>query len=209
MKQHRIRECIANNQSAVNGWLTLPCAMSAEMMAHHGYDTLTIDMQHGLIDYAAAVNMLQAISTTPVTPMVRVPWLEPGIIMKMLDAGAYGIICPMIESAGDAKRLVDYCLYPPQGQRSFGPLRACLYAGNDYPQQSNTIIMPIAMIETRGALENLEDILAVEGLGGLYIGPFDLSYCLYAGNDYPQQSNTIIMTPQGMKTKRLSREFAI
>ena len=178
MRPHGIQQCLKANKPAINGWLTLPCATVAEVMAHQPFDTLTLDMQHGCISYDAALSMLQAISTTTVTPIVRVPWLEPSIIMKILDAGAYGIICPMIESADDARKLVQYCYYPPKGQRSFGPLRATLYAGNDYAEHANNTIMPIAMIETRGALDNLEEIVNIKGLSGLYIGPFDLSYAL-------------------------------
>ena len=189
MRPHRIQQCLSSKKPAVNGWLTMPCAMTAEIMAHHNFDTLTIDMQHGTIGYETALAMLQAISTTSTTPMVRVPWLEPGIIMKMLDAGAYGIICPMIEGPSDAQALVKHCLYPPSGHRSFGPMRASLYGGDDYARQANKTIMPVAMIETRGALDNLDSILSVEGLGGLYIGPFDLSYalgCTPQPDDYEQ-----------------------
>ena len=147
-------------------------------MAHQGWDSLTIDLQHGLVDYQAAIPMLQAISTTDTVPMVRVPWLDSGILMKMLDAGAYGVICPMISSGEEAERLVAACRYPPLGGRSFGPIRASLYAGADYPAHANNTVAVFAMIETRQALDNLDDIVAVEGLDGLYIGPSDLSSAL-------------------------------
>ena len=93
-------------------------------MAHQGWDTLTIDLQHGVIDYQAMVTMLQAIRTTPTVPIVRVPWLEPGILMKTLDAGAYGVICPMVNTREDAQKLVAWTNYAPRGTRSFGPVRA-------------------------------------------------------------------------------------
>ncbi|WP_245673502.1 HpcH/HpaI aldolase family protein [Endozoicomonas ascidiicola] len=98
--------------------------------------------------------------------------------MKMLDAGAYGIICPMIETAEQAERFVSHCFYPPDGNRSFGPTRAMIHGGSDYPAHSADNILPIVMIETRKALDNLDDILSTSGLGGVYIGPFDLSYAL-------------------------------
>ena len=101
-------------------------------MAHQGWDSLTIDLQHGVVDYQTAVGMLQAISTTAVVPMVRVPWLDPGIVMKMLDAGSYGVICPMINNRDEAETFVRACRYPPRGSRSMGPIRATLYAGDDY-----------------------------------------------------------------------------
>ena len=135
-------------------------------------------MQHGMIDDAALVPMLQAISTTDTVPVVRVPWLEPGIVMRALDAGAYGVICPMVNTREDAQKLVAYTHYPPRGTRSFGPLRAVLYAGLDYVQHANDTIVTLAMIETAEALDNLDDILSVEGLDAIYIGPSDLSLAL-------------------------------
>jgi len=131
-----------------------------------------------VIDYAQMVTMLQAISTTPTVPIVRVPWLEPGIIMKSLDAGAYAIICPMINSREDAQRLVSYTHYAPRGSRSVGPVRANLYGGADYLAKANDTVVVFAMIETRQALDHLDDILSVEGLDAVYIGPSDLSLSL-------------------------------
>ena len=178
MRPNRLRELWADDKPAVNGWLAIPSSFSAEVMAHQGWDTLTIDLQHGVIDYAAMVPMLQAISTTHTVPIVRVPWLEPGILMKALDAGAYGVICPMINTREDAQRLVHYTHYAPQGTRSFGPIRASLYGGTDYPGHANTTIVTFAMIETAQALDNLDAILSVEGLDAIYIGPSDLSLSL-------------------------------
>jgi len=178
LRENRLRTLWQQNKPAVNGWLAIPNGFSAEVMAHQGWDTLTIDMQHGVIDYAQMVTMLQAISTTPTVPIVRVPWLEPGIVMKSLDAGAYGIICPMVNTREDAQRLVAYSHYAPRGSRSFGPVRASLYAGDDYPAKANDTIVAFAMIETKQALDNLDAILSVEGLDAVYIGPSDLSLSL-------------------------------
>ncbi|MFP5406999.1 MAG: HpcH/HpaI aldolase family protein, partial [Gammaproteobacteria bacterium] len=151
---------------------------SAETMAHQGWDSLTIDLQHGVVDYQAMVTMLQAISTTPTVPVVRVPWLEPGILMKTLDAGAYAVICPMVNTREDAQKLVAWTRYAPRGTRSFGPVRALLYGGADYPQHADEAIVRFAMIETAQALDNLDAILSVEGLDAIYIGPSDLSLAL-------------------------------
>ena len=178
MRENRLRQLWAADTAALNGWLAIPDGFSAEVMAHQGWDSLTIDMQHGLIDEAALVPMLQAISTTATVPIVRVPWLEPGILMKALDAGAYGVICPMINTREDAQRLVAYTHYAPQGTRSFGPVRATLYGGADYPEHANKTIVVFAMIETAQALDNLDSILSVEGLDAIYIGPSDLSLSL-------------------------------
>ena len=106
MRENKLRTLWANDQAAVNGWLAIANSFSAETMAHQGWDTLTIDLQHGVVDYPAMVGMLQAISTTATVPIVRVPWLEPGIIMKALDAGAYGVICPMVNTREEAQRFV-------------------------------------------------------------------------------------------------------
>ena len=178
MRENRLRTLWAQDKAAVNGWLAVPSGFSAEVMAHQGWDTLTIDLQHGVIDYAQMVGMLQAISSTPTVPLVRVPWLEPGIIMKTLDAGAYGVICPMVNTREEAQRLVACTHYAPQGSRSYGPVRALLYGGADYPTEANKTIVAFAMIETAQALDNLDAILSVEGLDAVYIGPSDLSLAL-------------------------------
>ena len=178
MRENRLRTLWKSGGAAVNGWLAIANSFSAATMAHQGWDTLTIDLQHGLVDYPAMVTMLQAISTTPVVPIVRVPWLEPGIVMKALDAGAYGVICPMVNTRDDAQKLVAWTHYAPRGTRSFGPVRALLYGGVDYPQKANDTIVAFAMIETAQALDNLDDILSVEGLDAIYIGPSDLSLAL-------------------------------
>ncbi len=178
MRENRIRRIWKAGGAVVNGWLAIPSGFSAETMAHQGWDSLTIDMQHGVVDYQAAVNMLTAISTTDTVPVVRVPWLDPGILMKMLDAGAYALICPMVNDRADAERLVAATHYPPLGNRSMGPVRAQLYGGADYPKSANDTIVVFAMIETRGALDNLDAILSVKGLDAVYIGPADLSLAL-------------------------------
>jgi 4-hydroxy-2-oxoheptanedioate aldolase len=175
MRENRIRTIWKSGGAVVNGWLAIPSVFSAETMAHQGWDSLTVDLQHGIVDYQAAVGMLTAISTTQTVPLVRVPWLEPGIVMKVLDAGAYGVICPMINTREDAQRLVAYMRYPPRGVRSYGPVRAMLYGGADYLEHANDTIVVSAMIETAQALENLDSILSVEGLDAIYVGPSDLS----------------------------------
>ena len=147
-------------------------------MAHAGFDWLCIDMQHGSIDYQVALSMLQAISTTDTVPIVRVPWNEPGIIMKTLDAGAYGVIVPMVNSRAEAEAAVAACRYAPQGNRSYGPGRAVLYAGPDYFANANETVLCICMIETREAIERAEEIISTPGLDAIYIGPSDLSVSL-------------------------------
>jgi 4-hydroxy-2-oxoheptanedioate aldolase len=178
MRDNKLRTLWAGGGKAVNGWLAIPNSFCAEVMAHQGWDTLTIDLQHGLIDTAALVPMLQAIQATPTMPIVRVPWLEPGVIMKTLDAGAQALICPMVNTREDAQRLAQYARYAPQGGRSFGPVRAGMVHGADYAEKANDNLVVFAMIETRQALDNLDAICAVPGIDGVYIGPSDLSLSL-------------------------------
>ena len=168
----------------INGWLSIASPFAAEIMAEQGYDSLTIDLQHGLVGYEAATTMLQAMRASGVTPMVRVPWLDPADIMKALDAGAYGIICPMINNREEAARLVSYMRYPPDGQRSFGPTRVNFSAGADYGTHANSQVLALAMIETAEAFANLDAIVATPGLDGVYVGPSDLTLGL-TGRKYP------------------------
>lgn len=170
-----LRRIWAANGTALNGWIALPSSLAAEAMMQAGWDSVTIDMQHGTADYADLLSLLPIIEKAGAAPLVRVPWLDEAAIMRALDAGALGIIAPMIETAADARRLVAACLYPPEGSRSFGPIRARLARGDAYGGVANAEIVPFAMIETRTAVDNLDEILAVPGLGGLYIGPADLS----------------------------------
>ena len=171
----RLIDTWAAGKAAVNGWLAIPNTVTAELTARADLDSVTVDLQHGLIDYQAALSMLQAVSASGVTPLARAPWLEPGIIMKLLDAGALGIICPMINTAEDAENLVRYTRYAPRGVRSFGPTRAAVIYGAQFWAQANDTVVTLAMIETTEALENLDAIVSTPDLSGVYIGPSDLS----------------------------------
>ncbi len=184
MRKNTLKEIWADGGAVLNGWCSIPSSFSAEVMAHQGFDSITIDMQHGLVDYQVAVTMLQAISTTSVIPLTRIPWNDPARLMKALDAGSYGVICPMINTPEDAQALVGACKYPPQGFRSFGPIRAKYYAGGathgggDYHNFANEETLVIPQIETREAIKNLDAILSVPGIGAIYVGPSDLSMAL-------------------------------
>jgi 4-hydroxy-2-oxoheptanedioate aldolase len=162
----------------VGCWLSLANVHSAEALASLGFDWLCIDLQHGLLDYQDLTRMLPAISTSTATPLVRVPWNEPYEIMKALDAGAYGVVVPMINDRQEAEQAVAACRYPPDGNRSFGPIRAALYGGRGYAREANGQIACVGMIETLRGLDNLEDIVTTPGLDAVYIGPSDLSLAL-------------------------------
>jgi 4-hydroxy-2-oxoheptanedioate aldolase len=178
VRENKLKSIWARGEAVVNGWLSIPSSFSAEVMANQGFDSLTVDMQHGVIDYQVAVTMLQGISTTGAMPMARVPWNDPARLMKILDAGAYGVICPMVNTRAEAEALVRACKYPPRGYRSWGPVRASIYAGADYGDHANDDIVVMPMIETAEAMKNLDDILSVPGVDGVYVGPSDLSLAL-------------------------------
>lgn len=163
---------------AINGFCSIPSTVVAEIMGRAGFDLLTVDLQHGLIDYQTALTMIQVLQGQPAPVLVRVPWNEPGIIAKVLDSGASGVICPMVNTAQDARALVQASRYAPLGGRSFGPTRANMVHGASYVKTANQRVLVLAMIETRAAIQNLDEILAVEGLDGVYVGPSDLGLSL-------------------------------
>ena len=181
---------LKEGKPVINGWLQIPSTVSAEVMAHQGWDSLTIDMQHGLIDYSNALPMLQTISTTDVTPLARVNWNEPGQLMKILDAGCYGIICPMVSNKEEAEKFVQACMYPPHGYRSFGPVRGLIYGGSDYAKHADNELLKFAMIETKESLTKLDEIMTTPGLDGIYIGPADLSLALGEEPGFDRPENT-------------------
>jgi 4-hydroxy-2-oxoheptanedioate aldolase len=178
MRTNRLRQIWDEGRAFTIAWLGVPNTFTAEVMARQGFDALCVDMQHGLIDYSDAWRMFQAISQTETVPITRVPWNDPAILMKVLDAGAYGVVVPLINSAEEAAAAVAACRFPPAGIRSFGPIRASLYGGADYAAHADDEILVFGMIETKAGLENLDAICATPGLDGVYIGPADLSYAL-------------------------------
>jgi 4-hydroxy-2-oxoheptanedioate aldolase len=192
MRANRIRELWADGKPALNCWITLPGTLAAEMLAHQGWDSLTVDLQHGQSDFASMCAMFAAISTTNTVPLMRVAWNMPGDVMRALDAGAYGVICPNIDSAEECRRFVGACRYPPHGYRSFGPKRGLLYGGSDYVLHANDTVLAIVQIETLNGLEQVDEIAKVEGLDMLYVGPSDLGLAL--GREARQnQTDPVVM----------------
>ncbi|HLK25404.1 MAG TPA: aldolase/citrate lyase family protein [Caulobacteraceae bacterium] len=165
-------------EQTIGGWLSLGNTHATEMMANAGFDWLCIDLQHGLIDYGDLRHMLPAISTTETTPFVRVSANIPDQIMKVLDGGAMGVIVPMVNNRAEAAAAVAACRYPPDGWRSFGPIRAALYGGRGYVAEANGEIAVIVMIETLEGIEKVDEIVATPGLDAVYIGPSDLALSL-------------------------------
>ncbi len=184
MRPNPTREKWAAGELCLGGWLSTPSPINAEVMAATGFDYCCIDMQHGFNDFSDLVPMLQAITTGSATPFVRVPENLPGHIGKALDAGAMGVIVPMVNSAEECEAAIAAGRYPPLGTRSFGPSRVAAVEGADYWERANQDVAVVPMIETVAALEALDDILAVDGLEAIYVGPADLSVSL----GYPPRS---------------------
>jgi 4-hydroxy-2-oxoheptanedioate aldolase len=173
----RLRAKLEGGEPVFGVWAGIANSYTAELGARAGYDYVCVDLQHGLSTEAALVSMFQAIHAGGSVPMARVAWNEPWLIMRALDLGAAGVILPLIDNAGDAARGVESCRYPPHGRRSFGPIRAHITMGSiELDDLAGALC--IAMIETREALDNLDEIAATPGLDGLYIGPSDLSLAL-------------------------------
>ena len=184
MIENKLRRHWSDGRATLNGWCAIGSPFTAELMAAQGYDSITVDVQHGALGYADALAMLQAMRASGVTPLARAPWLDPAMIMKLLDAGALGIICPMIDDGAQAAEFVSYLRYPPLGRRSFGPIRASI-AMPGYGTQANDEVLALAMVETASAMANLEEIAATPGLDGLYVGPADLTLALSGGRLAP------------------------
>ena len=178
MQPIRLRAIWREGGCALNCWLTSPSSVQAELLASLGFDSLTLDLQHGDIDYRDAVGILTALTASGATALARVPSNDPATIGRLLDAGVLGVICPMVNSRADAESFVAACRYPPAGNRSWGPFRAALQARTDttdYFAEANDSIVAIALIETREGLDNLDSILEAPGLDGVYLGASDLA----------------------------------
>jgi len=191
MRENRIRTLWADGKPVLNGWLHIPSMWSAEVMAHQGWDSLVVDMQHGMMSIETAIQMMQAISTTDTVPMVRVNWNTPGEIMRLLDGGAYGVICPMVDTREQCEAFVGACRYPPMGYRSLGPTRARVYGGADYADHANETIVTLAMIETQEAFDNRDDIMSVEGLDGVFVGIGDLRLSMTGKAGFDSSDTTV------------------
>jgi 4-hydroxy-2-oxoheptanedioate aldolase len=176
--RRRLHRCWSDGRPGFGLWGSIPSTLTAEFAAAAGLDYVCVDLQHGGADEATMVAMLTAIEAAGATPLVRVTYNEPWMINRVLDLGAAGVIVPLVNGPDEAARAVGACRYPPDGQRSYGPLRAALVAGTGDPERLGADALCFAMIETRDGLDNVEQIAATPGLSGLYIGPSDLSLAL-------------------------------
>jgi 4-hydroxy-2-oxoheptanedioate aldolase len=174
MQKNKLKSLWSGGKPILNAWCSIGNSFTAEIMASQGYDSVTVDIQHGALDYSHVLPMFQAMQSSGATLMARVPWRDPGYIMKALDVGAMGIICPMINTSEEAAEFISYMRYPPLGQRSFGPTRAAI-SNPSYGVDANDEVLAFAMIETANGMKNLESIVATPGLDGIYVGPADLT----------------------------------
>jgi 4-hydroxy-2-oxoheptanedioate aldolase len=174
----RFRQSAAQRRALFCAWLTVNSSLLIEPIADAGWDCILIDQQHGLGGHDAMVDCLTAAKAAGMPALVRVAENNPGLIGRALDAGAQGIVCPLINSADDAERFVRAIKYPPRGTRSWGPYRAQLNRSGSYVPQANAWTIACPQIETRGALDELDDILDIEGVDMVCFGPNDLSAAL-------------------------------
>lgn len=172
-----LRSLWLDGQPTIGAWLSIPSSVSAEATAGEAFDYVCVDLQHGAIGYDASVSMFQAIELGGSIPVARVPWNEPGAIGRVLDAGASGVIVPMVNTAAQAAAVVAACRYAPMGSRSYGPTMTGLRRP-DYVAWAGEHIAVIPMIETAEAVANIDEILAVPGIDAVYVGPADLSLTL-------------------------------
>ena len=192
MRTNWVREKLRAGQPTIGCFLAMGSPNVAELLAHMGFDWLVIETEHNGLDSAEIEHMLMAMNGTDTIPIVRIPSSNPVFIQRALDMGAMGILVPMVKTAAEAAAIVRASRYPPAGSRSFGPIRALLYAGADYPKHANDTVIAFAMIETRQALDNLDDILSVDGLDAIYVGPADLSLALGCTPKFDQEEKPVV-----------------
>ena len=181
MRPNTLKTMAREGRVAVNAWVSMGSSYLAEILGHAGFDAVTIDLQHGAYGFDTAVQLLQAVSSTPAIPLARSSGATLAEINKLLDAGAYGVICPLIETVDEASAFARACRYPSRGVRSYGPARGLTYGGMDYPQHADDHVLSLAMIETLPALAAVERILDVDELDGIYMGPSDLGLAMGIG----------------------------
>ena len=178
MNTNPLKKIWSENRTAIGLWAGIPNSFTAEILGGTGVDYVCVDQQHGLIGYEAVVPMFQAIGNAGATPITRVLSNDPYLIMKSLDAGAWGVIVPLVNNGNEAARAVSACRYPPDGMRSNGPIRASAVIGSTDPEDLGGEVVCLVMVETREALDRVEEIASTPGLDGIYIGPSDLALSL-------------------------------
>jgi 2-keto-3-deoxy-L-rhamnonate aldolase RhmA len=169
-----LKEKLKKGQEVIGTFVTLPHPDVTEVLSRMGFDWLLIDGEHAVTGLEMMTTMMQAMNGSSCTPVVRPQWNETVIIKRILDIGAHGLLIPWVNNREQAEAAVRACKYPPKGLRGYGPRRAALF-DPDYMYTANDEIMVIVQIETREAVKNVDEILAVDGVDACYVGPFDLS----------------------------------
>ena len=175
---NRLRRKLEAGQKTAGAWLQLGSPLTAEILARAGFDWLIIDLEHGPGDIPILISQLQALNGTEAVPLVRAPWNDFVTIKRILDAGVEGILVPYVNTREEAEAVVRACCYPPRGIRGVaGSPRAAGYGYNarDYLDYADEEILILTAVETPEAVDNLDEILAVEGLDGVFVGPMDLA----------------------------------
>jgi len=175
MRKNLVKEKLGRGEPAIGSWMAIGHSLSAEVMAHQGFDWLTVDLEHNPIGWDTLMHMFTAISTTDTVPFARTPWNDPMLIKRILDTGAYGVVVPNVKTREEAEKAVAACRYPPVGIRGLGGTRSRLYAGSDYYDHANEEISVHLMIEDKEAVERAEEIMSVPGIDAIFIGPNDLA----------------------------------
>lgn len=168
------KKLFTKKKKIINGWIHIDSITSAKILAKAGFDSITIDLQHGMFSFEKCRDIIQVIEKYDIFTIVRVPFNDMGIINKVLDVGAFGVICPLINNKADVEKFTNSCFYPPKGYRSFGPTLVNIDQSNYY-EKCNQEILSISMIETRESVDNLYNILENDNLDMIYVGPYDLS----------------------------------
>lgn len=178
MRTNQTKKLALEGTPAIGTMCNAASPLIAEWLGHCGYDFIVVDLQHGENNLDSVQVMLQALSATPATPVVRVPANVPMYIQRVLDLGAYGIIVPLVNTRADAEAVVQSVRYAPRGKRSWGPVRGAIYGGPDYFAKSADELLTMVMLESAEALANAREILDVDGVDGCFIGPADLNVSL-------------------------------
>ena len=185
MRTNQSKKLARDGKVAVGTMCNAASPLIGEWLGHSGYDFVVVDLQHGENNLDSVSVMLQALSSTPATPVVRVPANVPMYIQRVLDLGAYGIIVPLVNTRADAEAVVSSVRYAPRGARSWGPVRGAIYGGADYFSKSGEELLTLVMIESAEGLKNAKEILAVDGVDGCFVGPADLNISLGHSPDAP------------------------
>lgn len=200
MKRNVIKEKLGTGQTTIGAWISTASSISAEFMAHAGFDFLIVDTEHSHIGFESTVHCFQAICTTDTVPIARVAWNDHVLIKRLLDAGAMGLIVPMVNSPEEAERAVKAMKYPPEGHRSLAGCRALVHYGEDYFKRANEEIAVVVQIEHPSAVRQAREILSVKGIDTCFVGPRDLAGLMGLPMGHPDHEAAIASVVEAGKT---------